>query len=233
MWAEFVLGSFFYSAWEAGVRKERGREFAREGEVRRDYLPPCTYCALFARPKSPLPFLRKSCHVGSFLLEEVFSLLLTFLFFSKTNTVKFLSKCLKLVADAGFCVTVRCYPSSLNNVSLVRFGSLWKVVAWETSRHFIPYWWRVTIQIWVVLLIGWKFVSSSQKHYPDLNSDTSSVWNFYARFTDIISRGNPPVASQNVGCLLTLGKVVDKNFFRHTENQAVIIFGPQKSRDYY
>ena len=52
-----------------------------------------------------------------------------------------------------------------------------KTVAWENSRHFatpqlvskrddvwgtsveIPYWWRHTTQIRVVLLIGWKFVS--------------------------------------------------------------------------
>ena len=47
-------------------------------------------------------------------------------------------------------------------------------VAWENSQHFatprlipprndvwetiarIPYWWRVTSQVWVVLLIGWS-----------------------------------------------------------------------------
>ena len=43
----------------------------------------------------------------------------------------------------------------------------------------IPYWWRVTTQIWVVLLIGraaWEFDSANQKHYPDLGSDASSVW---------------------------------------------------------
>ena len=28
-----------------------------------------------------------------------------------------------------------------------------------------------------------------QKHCPDLRSYTSSVWNFYARFSDVISRG--------------------------------------------
>ena len=43
----------------------------------------------------------------------------------------------------------------------------------------IPYWWRVTIQIWAVLLIGWsKFPSrhdQSEKNYPDVGSDTSSV----------------------------------------------------------
>ena len=28
------------------------------------------------------------------------------------------------------------------------------------------------------------------RHYPDLGSNTSSVWNFCARFSDVISRGN-------------------------------------------
>ena len=45
---------------------------------------------------------------------------------------------------------------------------------WETSTK-IPYWWRVTAQIWIALLIGWKFASSNQKHQPDLGSDASSV----------------------------------------------------------
>ena len=31
----------------------------------------------------------------------------------------------------------------------------------------IPYWWHVTTQIQVVLLIGWKYAASNQKHYPD------------------------------------------------------------------
>ena len=38
--------------------------------------------------------------------------------------------------------------------------------------------------------IGCKFASSNQKNYPDPGSDESSVWNFRARFSDIISRGN-------------------------------------------
>ena len=33
-----------------------------------------------------------------------------------------------------------------------------------------------------------RFASTNQKHYPDLGSDTSSVWNFCARFSDVISR---------------------------------------------
>ena len=31
---------------------------------------------------------------------------------------------------------------------------------------------------------------TNQKHYQDLGSNTSSVWNFCARFSDVISRGN-------------------------------------------
>ena len=30
-------------------------------------------------------------------------------------------------------------------------------------------------------------ISANQKHYPDLGSDASSVWNFFARFSDVIS----------------------------------------------
>ena len=66
---------------------------------------------------------------------------------------------------------------------------------WETSAE-IPYWWRVTPEIWVVLLIcratySREFVPTNQKHYPDLESDASSVWNFCCRFSDVISRANP------------------------------------------
>ena len=35
-----------------------------------------------------------------------------------------------------------------------------------------------------------KFASTNQKHYPDLGSDASSVRNFCARFSDVISPGN-------------------------------------------
>ena len=35
-----------------------------------------------------------------------------------------------------------------------------------------------------------KFVSTNQKHYPDLVGDASSVWNFCARFSDVVSLVN-------------------------------------------
>ena len=59
---------------------------------------------------------------------------------------------------------------------------------WETSTE-IPYWWRVTTHIWVVLLIDWRKFSANQKHYPDLGRTVaSSKWNFCTRLSDIISR---------------------------------------------
>ena len=44
--------------------------------------------------------------------------------------------------------------------------------------------------------------TTNQKHYPDLGSDSSSVWNFCARFSDVIWRGNLVVELPNVGCFL-------------------------------
>ena len=38
---------------------------------------------------------------------------------------------------------------------------------------------------------GGKFASTNQKHYPNLDSEASSVWNICARFSDVISQGNP------------------------------------------
>ena len=57
----------------------------------------------------------------------------------------------------------------------------------------IPYWWCVTTQIWPVFLLAVpreKFPSTNQKHYPDLGNETSSVWNFCARSSNVVSRGN-------------------------------------------
>ena len=53
---------------------------------------------------------------------------------------------------------------------------------WE-KRTKTPYWWRATTQVWVVFL-------TNQKNYLNLGNDASSVWNFCARFSDVISRGN-------------------------------------------
>ena len=83
------------------------------------------------------------------------------------------------------------------------------VVKWENSQHFakpplifpqiddwgmsweILYWWRFTNQIWAVLLIGQSnlpWVTTIQKHYPDLGSNMSSGPNFHAHFPHIIHK---------------------------------------------
>ena len=76
---------------------------------------------------------------------------------------------------------------------------------WGTSAE-IPYWWRVTTQIWVVLLIGraaWEFASINQKHYPDLGIDSSSVWDSCSRPSDITSwRNQWWRPARNVSCFL-------------------------------
>ena len=43
-----------------------------------------------------------------------------------------------------------------------------------------------------MLLIGWIKFLTNQRHYPDLASDTSSVWNFCTHFSDVILRWNHP-----------------------------------------
>ena len=42
---------------------------------------------------------------------------------------------------------------------------------------------------WLVVP-GGKFDSANKRHYPNLCSDASSVWKFYARLSDVIWRGN-------------------------------------------
>ena len=49
-----------------------------------------------------------------------------------------------------------------------------------------------------------KFASTNQKHYPDLGSDTSSVWKFCVRFSVL--------ASRNVGCFLRLALLLFVSF---------------------
>ena len=61
---------------------------------------------------------------------------------------------------------------------------------WKT-RAEIPHWWRITSQIWVGLLIVWKWASINQNHDPNLGNEESSVWNFCTTFcANVILRGN-------------------------------------------
>ena len=71
---------------------------------------------------------------------------------------------------------------------------------WGTSAE-IPYWWRVTTLICVVLLIGWSKILTNQKYHFDQGNDASSLWNFCV-----------VVASRNVGCFLNLWVIKLRNF---------------------
>ena len=57
----------------------------------------------------------------------------------------------------------------------------------RTSTEIWPYWWCVTTQLWVVLLIvKANFQPCSHNHCPGQGGDTSSVWpNFCACYSDI------------------------------------------------
>ena len=79
---------------------------------------------------------------------------------------------------------------------------------WETSAEIL-YWWCVTAQIWEVLLVVplVKFDSTNQKHYSDLGSYTSSVWNFCSRFAKVNSPAKCHLFSQ-------ASKVLDLNCYR-------------------
>ena len=58
---------------------------------------------------------------------------------------------------------------------------------------------------WVVLLIGWSISVINQKHYPDLGSDISPVWNFYNSCSSgVILRGNQRWHCEMSACFLRL-----------------------------
>ena len=60
-----------------------------------------------------------------------------------------------------------------------------KVVAWEKSRHLVTLPLVSPPNDWLVET-NFPHGTTNQKHYPDLGSDASSVWNFCARFSDVI-----------------------------------------------
>ena len=55
-----------------------------------------------------------------------------------------------------------------------------------------------------------NFLQPIKRDNPDLGNGTSSVWNFCTFFSDVISRGKPVVASQNVGCFRKMSAVFVK-----------------------
>ena len=77
---------------------------------------------------------------------------------------------------------------------------------WETSTEIL-YWWRITIQIWVVLLTGW--IKFPTWHDQSEALPRSGYWRvismeFLRSFLRRHLAGKPVVESQNVGCFLRL-----------------------------
>ena len=68
------------------------------------------------------------------------------------------------------------------------------MILWPVVRRRLA---QCVVSFWVVL-----FASANQRHYPDLGSETSSVWDLGRRSTDVISQGNQLVALRNVGYFL-------------------------------
>ena len=64
--------------------------------------------------------------------------------------------------------------------------------AGENSQHFAAQ--PIVSQIWLVLLIGWKFASSNQKHYPIVSIE------FLCSFLKCHFVGKPVGGSRNVCC---------------------------------
>ena len=96
------------------------------------------------------------------------------------------------------------FTSSAAEFFLCMNGGASVVLAWKNSRHFTTQplvsprneasgtdWWRVTTQIWAVLLIGRRYhvENSLQPIRRILDSNLSSVWNFFSRFSGVFSRG--------------------------------------------
>ena len=77
---------------------------------------------------------------------------------------------------------------------------------WETSAE-IPYWWRVTTQSWVELLIGraaWKICFNQSEAPPRSDRWRVISMEFLRLFLRRRFAGKSVVASQNVSCFLRL-----------------------------
>ena len=68
---------------------------------------------------------------------------------------------------------------------------------WKTGAE-IPYWWRITPQIWVVLLIGQSEALIRSRYWRVISME------FLRSFLRRHFAGRPSVESRNVGCFLRL-----------------------------
>ena len=105
---------------------------------------------------------------------------------------------------------------------------------WEMSAE-IPYWWHITTQIWVVLLIG--RIKFPMRHDQSEALPRSGQWHIISmEFLCLFLRrplvGKPVVAAPNVGCFLRLAwdrSWIKRN--RETHNK-VVRLGKSEFRTY-
>ena len=120
------------------------------------------------------------------------------------------------------------FPSKVVNgfhqLLLVLNENIAHLLAWANGQHFvmlplvssqnniwrmtaeIPYWWRVTTQFWLVLLVGRAARVICFKQSEALlrsGSETTSVLNFCSCSVDLISEAKWVVALQNLNCLFS------------------------------
>ena len=116
-------------------------------------------------------------------------------------------------------------PTSGTRQTELTIKRLVQTVAWENSRHFttptlvsprndawwtskeIPYWWRVTTQIWVMLLIGWSKFPTRLNQSEAL--PRSGKWHLISikllrSFLRRHFAGKPVTAPRNVVCFVRL-----------------------------
>ena len=123
-----------------------------------------------------------------------------------------------VVCDAGFFSPtwdkLRCSRPTYSSNKREKTADIWRRYHWFSRQmssekraqkfHTDAASLRRSGQRFGLVKSNFPLVTTSQKHYPDLGSDASSVWNFCACFSDVIWREKPVVASPNVGCFLRL-----------------------------
>ena len=197
-WLSLVTGKFHYLK-ENFSRAQIGLE-NREGTINKKAglndkktkpafsLPPISRSKLINLPGDVT--LKNFCmHHNFWCLHAVHELMILFLFNNKNSRNEY-----SLLAwESSRHLATSHLVSPQNDV-------------WETSAE-IPYWWRVTSQIWVVLLIGratWEIYFNQSEALPRSGWWLVISMEFLHLFLRHHLAGKPGVVSPNVGCFLRL-----------------------------
>ena len=95
-------------------------------------------------------------------------------------------------------------------------------VAWENGRRLARSPFELSQNDVRLVITRENFVSTNQKHYLDLGSDASSVWNFCAGYSDVVLRGYKWLPPENITYFAELMLVI--------ASPAVPLYPPTKSQ---